>query len=517
MKQETQKLFWIIIGAVLFNWVFWNEKMGLNTALFGLFIVTILFFLYPKARHSSLVRWLLAGHLLCLAMVLWHNSVLSKVAYMLTLSILVAFIHFIHRSIVFAGASITENAVFVFSSFRQNLPKIKAGKLSSFPLGKYIRFALIPLFLAFVFFVIYNIANRAFSDISSEILERFGVFIEKLFDNFSFGRIFFFLFGLFCTIVLLQKNKSGYFEKQEASMNDLVQRNKKKSKSILEGFGNGIIKAFLGKVVSGIMGLKHWNTIGIISLILLNILLAIINGIDISYIWVGFDPKAVNLYKLIHEGSDVLIFSILMAIAVIVIFFKGNLNFYKKSKTLRVLAYIWLIQNMILVISVFIRDYYYISEAGLARNRIGILFYLALVLFGLLSVCWKIYHKKSTYFLFRVNAWAAYVLLVVSTVVNWDVLIVNHNLSRKNEIVMPVNYMIQLSPSVLPILDKNRTEIPRHEYLMKEKGFWDADYCEGCAIRNLDDRIERYTHKMTTYSWLSWNNADAKLKTYFKK
>ena len=515
MKQENRKLIWLLLGALIFNAVFWKEKMALNTVLFGLYIIIALFCLYPKARQSNKVRWLLAGHLLCLAMVVWHNTDLSKFAYDISLVILVAFAHFEHRAIAFAGGSFLENMVFALPSFAQNLPKLNSGTQTRFRPGKYIRFALIPLLLALLFFIIYNVANKAFNDITVRFLDSIGDYLENFFEYFSLGRFFFFLFGLFITTTLIQKSRKGYFEKKEKDLSDQVLRKKTDRIKHHASMGFEILQGVLGRLVTGVMALKNFNTVAIISLVLLNILLAITNGIDISYLWIGFDTKGVNLYQLIHDGSNLLIISILLAITVVIVFFKGNLNFYSRTRSLRVLAYIWIVQNMILVVSVFIRDYYYIREAGLARNRIGILFYLALVFFGLITVCWKIYFKKSTYFLFRVNAWAAFFLLVVSTTINWDLLIVKYNLSRKDEIILPARYMTDLSPSVLPILDANRETISRHETLMGKAGFWDRQDCEGCSIKNLDDRIERYMHLQKSYSWLSWNRSDELFKQYF--
>ena len=69
MNKENQKLLSLVLGALLFNIVFLSEQMALNTVFFGLYIIVILFCLYPNARYSNKVRWLLAGHLLCLAMV----------------------------------------------------------------------------------------------------------------------------------------------------------------------------------------------------------------------------------------------------------------------------------------------------------------------------------------------------------------------------------------------------------------------------------------------------------------
>ena len=138
-----------------------------------------------------------------------------------------------------------------------------------------------------------------------------------------------------------------------------------------------------------------------------------------------------------------------------------------------------------------------------------------MVLIGLITVFWKIYRQKSVYYLFRVNAWAAIVLLVGATMVNWDVVIVKYNLSRKNEIVMEVHYMVILSDRVLPILDSNKEELKRHEKLMKVHGFGDPRDCEGCWQKVLDDRTKEYKAEQINYSWLSWNLADEYIGDYF--
>jgi hypothetical protein len=217
---------------------------------------------------------------------------------------------------------------------------------------------------------------------------------------------------------------------------------------------------------------------------------------------------------MIHEGADLLIFSMVMAILVLLIFFRGNLNFYRNNKWLKWGAYCWIVQNIILVISVFLRDYHYIRETGLAYKRIGVLFYLALVLVGLITVFWKIYHRKTVYYLFRVNAWAVIVLLIFSTTINWDYTIAAYNLGHKNEIIMPVDYMVTLKNKALPLLDQHKEDLKRHQQLMKEKGQWKYN-CDDCFLRELEINIAEYKEQNSSYSWLSWNLADASIGDYF--
>src|SRR4029078_3225426 len=128
------------------------------------------------------------------------------------------------------------------------------------------------------------------------------------------------------------------------------------------------------------------------------------NCVDITYVWFGFTyNNDINLSEYVHEGTGLLIFSILLAMVLLLFFFRGNLNFYKQNKWLRAGAYAWLLQNSILAVSVLFRDYYYIQHYGLAYKRIGVLIFLAMVLMGLITVFIKIQKRKTAYYLLRVN------------------------------------------------------------------------------------------------------------------
>jgi hypothetical protein len=515
MNKERNKIYWIIGGALLFNGIFWNEKMAVNTVLYDLFIIGVLFSLYPKARHSSTVRWLLAGHLICLAMIVINNSMLSKFAFTVTLFLLTGFTQYVHRSAWYAGGSVFQNIVFSVPGFFEALerPKRKKGSRSRF--SKLIWFVVLPFFLVLMFFIIYSNANSVFSNMAT----RFGTWVENFlnnfFDFFNGYRLLFFLLGLFITTFILLRSKLNYFSKKEEKHTDDLLRIKKTMRQKMQEPLFEIVAGLLGKFATGIMAIKNMNTVGLISLVLLNILLLVVNSIDISYIWFGFNAKEVNLYEMIHEGADLLIFSMVMAILVLLIFFRGNLNFYRNNKWLKWGAYCWIFQNIILVISVFLRDYHYIRETGLAYKRIGVLFYLALVLVGLITVFWKIYHRKTVYYLFRVNAWAVIVLLIFSTTINWDYTIAAYNLGHKNEIIMPVDYMVTLKNKALPLLDQHKEDLKRHQQLMKEKDQWKYN-CDDCFLRELEINIAEYKEQNRNYSWLSWNMSDAAIGNYFQ-
>ncbi|MFT7072048.1 DUF4153 domain-containing protein [Patiriisocius sp. Uisw_017] len=70
---------------------------------------------------------------------------------------------------------------------------------------------------------------------------------------------------------------------------------------------------------------------------------------------------------------------------------------------------------MILAISVGIRNFWYFEYYSLAYKRIGIFFFLTATIYGLYTVLIKVKDKKSSFYLFRNNAWSVFLILVVTS------------------------------------------------------------------------------------------------------
>jgi hypothetical protein len=166
---------------------------------------------------------------------------------------------------------------------------------------------------------------------------------------------------------------------------------------------------------------------------------------------------------------------------------------------------------MILVISVLIRDHYYIAHMGLAYKRIGVLFFLAMVLAGLVTVFLKIYLRKTNYYLLRVNAWFAIVLLVVSSCIHWDEFIAEYNLARKDTIPLDVKFLLSLSDKTLPIIEQYKAVLIKESNLPGDKDGVPSDI-------NVQECIEQREHdfmeEQKGYSWLSWNESDSYTKKH---
>ncbi|NJO02952.1 MAG: DUF4173 domain-containing protein, partial [Bacteroidia bacterium] len=216
-----------------------------------------------------------------------------------------------------------------------------------------------------------------------------------------------------------------------------------------------------------------------------------------------------NFKEMVHEGTYMLIFSILLSMTIILYFFRNNLNFYPKNIWLKRFAYIWIFQNSIMVISVALRTYYYIEQMGLAYKRIGVFIFLLLTLVGLYTLYQKISTQKSIYYLFRVNTWAVYLVLIVMGTIDWDTQIVKHNLIHYRKVQqIGVNFMVSRAVKTLPLIHQNRHQINPDGSWAEVPWYKDKEWL-------IDGRIRTFLAEQANYSWLSWNYADYKSKKYF--
>jgi hypothetical protein len=224
MNNNITKVTLVTAGAVLFNLLFWNEKLGLNTVLYDLFILSALFYMYPQSLRNTTVRWLVLGHLICLAMVVYHNTILSKIALVSTIGLLVPFAEYIHRNAWFAGGSMLLNIFFMMASFAESALSLRGGKIRRKPITRIIRFGFFPLLILLIFFWIYSAANEAFSKLVGQAWDQVAIFFENFFDVFSPQRFLFFLLGLFITGAILLKSRVSWFSKKDTDQSDALQR-----------------------------------------------------------------------------------------------------------------------------------------------------------------------------------------------------------------------------------------------------------------------------------------------------
>jgi hypothetical protein len=245
--------------------------------------------------------------------------------------------------------------------------------------------------------------------------------------------------------------------------------------------------------------------IGLILIILVNALLLILNIIDINFIWFGFDSSRVsNLAYFVHEGTYYLIISILLSMAILLYFFRGNINFYRKNHLLKYGAYLWIVQNGTMAVTLLLRNYYYIDYYyALSHKRIGVMIFILLVMIGLISMFEKIRSRKTTFYLFKVNSLAAFAVMILMCTFNWDVNIASFNLKNPDSDAIDAAYLLTLSDDTLPILQENMDILDREIVVSKR--------CSRLTKNGLDEFFRKkyeFVSRQKQYTLLSWNYAD---------
>jgi len=493
------KLLFLILGSLLFTVLFWKQNIGINYFVFNLFLSICLLLFYPNFLKSNLTKLTFFGNFLISIFIVIYGSVFSVVMYIISTILLIGTIQQPQIKLTFFLIISTINNY--FNSFREILNEFTQSSnsdknLKFNKLKRIFKIIIFPIIIFIVFFVIFKFANPVFAKYADLILINIGEFFTNIFKHFSFGQIFFTLWGLTIIATILYNFKTQIIKEIDNNYTENIFRKKiGKDKNVNSFFPKNNLN----------FGLKNEYRTALILVISINILIAIENIIDINSFWFGFEyDKTINMTQFVHEGTYLLILSILISMSLMIYYFRRNLNFYPKNKFLKYVNYAWIFQNIILTISVILRDYYYIYYYDLAYKRIGLIAFLILVIFGLITLFIKIKNQKTGYFLFRTNTWAVYILLVLMSLVNWDSYIANYNLNKTTNLQeLDVKFILKLSEKTLPILSEHKEEL-------KEGKFY--NYYE---MTNLDRKYNNFVKHYYSSSWQSWNYANYKAYKYF--
>jgi len=505
-----------LIGGLLFSYIFWDQWLALNQLIYSVFIITVTIFNQELIKSTKFKMYALA-HLLAAVLVVVNNSALTAVSYYVSLMLFIGYAHYpALKTIYIAVLATIVQMVTVPASLIKRLSDVNIGKFNLKPVFRPIKYIILPIIILIVFTAIYSGANEVFAHYMDLLLTNISNFFNNIFGfifkDLSLPRFFHFCLGILVTAGLIITFYNKSIEKLEASCNEQLLRIRRSQKP--KSIWYEVAHTFTSQIITKKMALKTEYVIGFISFISLNVLLLSVNLIDISTLWFGYKPAG-NFSADLHDGTNALIFSIILAMAVILYFFRGNLNFYSKSKTLKILAITWMVQNFILIISVFIRDGYYIEFHGLTHKRIGVLVFAILCIIGLATVYLKVAKQRTLFYLFKINGHIWFVLLLVFSLVNWDVFIVKYNLAKSDQVGVDADYLLSLSDKTLPILDKNRSKL----HYEPSKRLYEREIAKpGTANfyeNKLDERIGYFKERYESVGWLSWNLPDWNAAEYF--
>ncbi|MGI4832086.1 MAG: DUF4153 domain-containing protein [Janthinobacterium lividum] len=441
-----------IIGlAVAGDYLFWQEGAGLNWLVYIALLVVAQLLLLP--RHAPVRRtvgfWVaLGGCLASGAAVAWYGSGAAVLAALGSGLLLVGLVNQPHLRLV--GSAVLTAVLGVGPGLRALLGSVRAPRRVGARLQRgwfYGRLLGVPLLALGVFQALFALANPRYAALSERAWQWLGEGLAQLLAAVSVPHLLFLLACLVLAAGALAAVPVYWLTDREAGRGAYVRRRRDGVASLAVRRPN-----FRLSTRRTLDLRKEWLA-AVACFGLLNALLAAVNAVDVSWLWLGFRPApGFDLTQFVHEGTYVLIFSILLAAGIMLWFFRRNLNFYQPGlKWLRAGATLWVLQNAFLAASVGLRNYYYITATGLAYKRIGVVAFLMLTLFGLATLLLKIWQRRTVFSLLRLNSWAAYAVLLTLAFGNWEIWIARYNLQARFA-RLDVGFLLAMPPRVLPVL-----------------------------------------------------------------
>ncbi|WP_435414691.1 DUF4153 domain-containing protein [Polaribacter aestuariivivens] len=449
------KNFITLISAILFSILFYQKNIGLNLSLFTILTVVLLTLKTPKILTNKSIIAKIFAYLITGIMVFLYKSDLAIIA-----NIVVFF--------TFVGSTSEQNSstyikcingvyttiVSAFSHYYDTLnSEVENIKKKKINYGYWFKIIGIPSVVLIIFIQLYRFGNPKFDEIISKIDFSFVNFHWLLFTGLGYYLFY---------------NITNPIKIEPLTSNDL-------------SFGNELEKNDLTAISP--KKLQSEKQLAIVLMFLLNILITLFIITDVMYVFELHKMVASQLSNQVHTGVNALIISNILAIIIILYFFRGNLNFIKKNKDLKLLTFTWIFLNLTVVIITVIKNIEYIVSFGLTYKRIGVIFFLIATSVGLITTFVKVAKIKNLMFLFRINTQVAFIILIICSTVNWDKIITSYNLNYSDE--MDLKYLIKLS--------NNNT------YLLK-------DYIENYEVspgkeRSINYKYNLYITDLKNNSW----------------
>lgn len=476
----------LLVSVLLYSYLFYEQSAGINFFLFNIALVIGLLIKNPTSLKDKSWLAVAAGALISSGCIMYYSSPLAIVANIFSLGLLSVF-SFSPKTSIFTSLFMTlcstgSSCVFMFLDWSKRRKKNKEGEKNKRPAYVTILMILFVVVITILFFVMYQSSNPLFKEFTKNIN----------LDFISFPWIFFTLSGLLLMYgFYYNRHLEGLTSLDENATNDLTE-----DKANADGFLNKLFK----------MDTEHLT--GSILFVVLNLMLLLLNSLDVMYLWVdGTLPEGMKHKEFVHDGVGSLIASLIFAIIIMLYYFRGRLNYHSKNKTLKLLAYIWIAQNIFMIVSTAYRNNMYIEESGISYKKIGLYVYLMFCLIGLVTTYIKISKNKSNMYLVRVNPWCYFVVLIISCLVNWDVIITNFNLNKafNENKKLEKYYLADLSfknlPQLLVLPDsvKSYDDYEARDYYYALRG----TYFNSFKIA-LDKKLFGFMKDMQNQDWQSW-------------
>ena len=392
----------ILVCSLIFTLLFYNESVGVNLAIFGLVLTGMICYFFQDRFTSRSHLVLVITSILSSIAFAWYGDFVSFLA----LALSVIFLQFKTQEtnlkivqvfpVVFLNGITSLGRMLMFSQW---LPK---REIKNDFAKKFIAYFLIPTVFVGLFFIVYAFGSNHFS----------ALFTDYYLDVNFLQLILIALLGFYLSFTFW----NYWIPESFTDYNSMLDNDFKDEKLIR----NQRTFSFLD--------IDFERRSGEITLVLLNVLLLVF---IVTYNYEQFFEviEKSKLSAATHERVNAVIFSIIMAVGVILFYFKGGFNFDEKAKNLKRLSKIWIFLNGILILSTIIKNSEYVSFFGLTYKRLGVYAFLILAIVGLIFTFLKITKQKTNGYLVNQMVWYFYGTILLCSFVNWGNLVTSYNIS----------------------------------------------------------------------------------------
>lgn len=289
----------------------------------------------------------------------------------------------------------------------------------------------IPSIFGLVFLLLFAAANPIFSDLLSKLD------LMLILGHLSFRRIAFWLAASAGIWAYLRPRLVSGHKKQNARQLDPVESEQ--------------------ATPSPVMALIFGRAALLRSLVLFNALFAIQTLLDLIYLWGGVElPDHLTYAGYAHRGAYPLIVTALLAAGFVLAALRPG-GAREEDRTIRWLVYLWIGQNVLLVISSILRLDLYVGVYALTYWRIAAFLWMGLVGIGLVLIIARIKLRRSGKWLTNANLVALSTLAYACCFINFAGIIADWNVSHSREVTghginLDLGHLSELGAQAAPAL-----------------------------------------------------------------
>jgi hypothetical protein len=239
------------------------------------------------------------------------------------------------------------------------------------------------------------------------------------------------------------------------------------------------------------------------SLVLFNLLFAVQTVMDINYLWRGAAlPDGMNYASYAHRGAYPLIATALLAATFVVAALRPGSQ-AERSPVMRALVFVWVGQNVLLVVSSILRLDLYVEIYLLTYWRVAAFIWMVIVAAGLVLIVIRIVTYRSNAWLISANLTVLTLTIYVCSFVNFANLVASYNVSHSGDAAtagrpIDLTYLADLGPQAIPALDRYLVHHLEPRYFVLRRNQLAADHLNSSA------------------SWRGWTFRGWRLTRYLK-